>query len=949
MRYLRTASWQLIWSILLTAMVWPLGAIAHADQSRDHLLRRAFAVSDPAKAQFTPARSTDANTPAGSLSLTPTSTQASTANLLQPPGLLVFPYLGETTPTSVVISWATDRAGVSEIRYSLDQSYNNTVIATNNIYNGKVWHSATVVGLTTDTTYYYKAYTDGYDVTPWSEITFTTAAAPTTTQFTFVALGDGRPNGASLPPSQGALDLAAEMNRHDFDLVVHSGDIVYSGGTCTGEDSAWNQYIRDYFDLYREIIRDTPFYLSIGNHELIGGVCGYQSYKNVYQLPRNAPMGDREEYYSFDWGNAHFVALDTSQDFSTGSTQYNWLVDDLQTNSQPWTFVFFHYPAYSSGDHGSDSRVQTRLVPLFETYNVDVVFNGHDHDYERTCPILNDACTTPQDGGVVYYVTGGAGALLRSVSGDWFTAYAESLYHFIKIEVADCRLRLDAIDSRGTLFDSYEIDHCSTSTAPDIISNPITEGFVNEPYGYDVDATGNPPPTYTLSIAPPDMSINGITGKVSWTPAASGDFSVTVEAVNSTGMDAQVFTITVQDTYNLAVNTVGLGLVAVTPDQSTYHYGEVVTLTTDPDPGWRFAGWSGDLSGTNNPEMITMDGHKTVTATFTQEEYTLAVNLVGNGSADLAPSQSTYHYGDVVTLTADPAPGWSFAGWGGDLSGTNTPETIAMDGHKTVTATFTQEEYNLAVNLVGNGSVDLAPNQGIYYYGDVVTLTADPDPGWSFAGWSGDLSGVNNPETITMDGHKTVTATFTREEYTLALNVVGNGSVDLAPNQSTYHYGDVVTFTAIPDLGWSFASWSGDLSGSANPEELTMESSRLVTATFTNLSPVLGPIGDQVITSGLTLSFTTSASDPEGIIPSLGASNLPVGASFIDNGGGTALFSWKTGFKDIGDHSVTIIASDGVLTDTETITITVNRGIYQIFLPLVSGNVSPALATAPIQ
>ncbi len=93
------------------------------------------------------------------------------------------------------------------------------------------------------------------------------------------------------------------------------------------------------------------------------------------------------------------------------------------------------------------------------TYGVDVVFNGHDHHYERTCPILDGTCTTPQDGGVVYYVTGGGGAPLYSVSGDWFTAYGESLNHFLKVEVNDCWLRLDAIDASGNVFDSYEIHH----------------------------------------------------------------------------------------------------------------------------------------------------------------------------------------------------------------------------------------------------------------------------------------------------------------------------------------------------------------------------------------------------------------------------------------------------------------------------------------------------------
>jgi len=423
-------------------------------------------VPTPTETPTPTATSTPIQSPTPTLTEIPTPTATSTPTATpSPPSLSVYPYPGETTTTSVVISWATDNAGAGEVRYSLDQSYNNIVAAVSNIYDGKHWHSATIAGLTADTTYYYKVYTGGDDVTPWPEVTFTTAPEAAAPRFTFITLGDSRPDGASSPPSQGALDVAAEIGQHSFDLALHTGDIVNSGGICPGDDSSWNQYIRAYFDLYRENMGDIPFYPSVGNHELNGGSCGYQGYTDVYYLPGNGLSGDEEEYYSFDWGNTHFVALDTNQDYSAGSTQYNWLVNDLQASTQPWKFVFFHHPPYSSGSHGSTSEVQTHLVPIFETYGVDVVFSGHDHHYERTCPLLNDACTTPQDGGVVYYVTGGGGAPLYPVSGDWFTAYSDSLNHFLNVEVNDCRLRLDAIDTNGHIFDSYEIDHCVSPTS----------------------------------------------------------------------------------------------------------------------------------------------------------------------------------------------------------------------------------------------------------------------------------------------------------------------------------------------------------------------------------------------------------------------------------------------------------------------------------------------------
>jgi uncharacterized repeat protein (TIGR02543 family) len=337
-------------------------------------------------------------------------------------------------------------------------------------------------------------------------------------------------------------------------------------------------------------------------------------------------------------------------------------------------------------------------------------------------------------------------------------------------------------------------------------------------------------PKYHLSdivtvtaIADPGWSFTGWSGDLSGTdnPAAltiDGDKAVTA-------------TFNMEE-YTLGVNVVGKGTVARDPDQAVYHYGDVVDLTAVPDPGWSFAGWGGDLSGTDNPETITMDEDKVVTATFTQDEYTLTVNLVGEGTVSKDPDQAVYHYGDVVDLTPVPDPGWSFVGWSGDLSGTDNPETITMDEDKVVTATFTQDEYTLTVNLVGEGTVSKDPDQALYHYGDAVDLTAVPDPGWSFAGWSGDLSGTDNPETITMDEDKVVTATFTQDEYTLTVNVVGEGTVSKEPDQAVYHYGDMVDVTAVPEVGWSFAGWSGDLSGSDNPETITVDENKVVTATF---------------------------------------------------------------------------------------------------------------------
>jgi uncharacterized repeat protein (TIGR02543 family) len=290
----------------------------------------------------------------------------------------------------------------------------------------------------------------------------------------------------------------------------------------------------------------------------------------------------------------------------------------------------------------------------------------------------------------------------------------------------------------------------------------------------------------------------------------------------------------------------------------TYHYGDVVTFTARADPGWTFAGWSGALSGTDVTATKTITGNTTVTATFTQDEYTVAVHTVGSGSVITEPVKPTYHYGDVVTFTAQPAPGWTFAGWSGDLDGTAIRATRMITGDTVVTATFTQDEYTLAVNTVGSGSVITEPVKPTYRYGDVVTFTAQPALGWTFAGWSGDLDGSAITATKVITGDTAVTATFTLAEYTVTVNTVGSGSVITEPVKPTYHYGDVVTFTARADPGWTFAGWSGALSGTDSRETITITRSTTVTATFTTHRIFLPLITNQHA-QGLVLQTITGS------------------------------------------------------------------------------------------
>ncbi|RCK71587.1 MAG: Type IV fimbrial biogenesis protein PilY1 [Ignavibacteriae bacterium] len=229
------------------------------------------------------------------------------------------------------------------------------------------------------------------------------------------------------------------------------------------------------------------------------------------------------------------------------------------------------------------------------------------------------------------------------------------------------------------------------------------------------------------------------------------------------------------------------------------------------------------------------DNH-TIHATFTLLSYPLNITINGNGSVTKDPDLPSYPHGTDVTLTAIPATGWSFAGWSGDVVSTDNPIVVTMDAAKNITATFTINQYPLNVTVVGNGSIIKEPDLPLYDYGTEVTLIAVPAEGWSFEGWSGDVVSIDDTIIVTMNSAKNITATFSINKYTLDVTIVGDGDVTIVPDLSLYDHGTEVTLTAIPDLGWKFAGWSGDVVSSDNPLVIVMDNNKNITATFSKLA-----------------------------------------------------------------------------------------------------------------
>lgn len=292
--------------------------------------------------------------------------------------------------------------------------------------------------------------------------------------------------------------------------------------------------------------------------------------------------------------------------------------------------------------------------------------------------------------------------------------------------------------------------------------------------------------------------------------------------------------------YELTVETSGQGSVAKSPDQSSYAYDTEVELSADPGEGYRFVEWQGDLTGSDNPAQITMEEAHEVTAVFEKKSYALTTNTEGEGAVTeeiVQQKSKSYEHGTVVKLTANAADGYEFVEWKGDLTGTENPSQVTVDKAKEVTAVFKKKDYALTVKTSGQGSVTKNPDQSTYVYDTVVELTADPAEGYKFVEWQGDVTETDNPVQVTMDKAKEVTAVFKKKSFALTTNTSGNGSINKSPDQSTYEYGTTVDLEAVPDDGHKFVEWTGAITSTDNPVEISIEEEKQVTAVFEEQKP----------------------------------------------------------------------------------------------------------------
>lgn len=324
----------------------------------------------------------------------------------------VGPYLQSPTPGSIKIKWRSDSSCTAKVMYGTDPA-NLTLTATDTVVTTK--HTVLLTGLTAYTKYFYAIYNDnsfaeGGD-TAHSFRTFPVAGTNAHIRAWVIGdFGKGNSKQARVRDSYPGFD-SVETN-----LWLWLGDNVYDDGTEA-------EYLTKVFDSvygYQKIMKNLPFEPAPGNHDYnsispvaapVAPLSQTGPYLDLVDVYRNAEAGGtptgHELFYSFDYGNAHFVSLNSelgsifssSNDWTgvnpfnnfTSSPMTQWLHQDLTANTKPWVIVYFHQPPYTDGSHDAGAfweiymkAMRENFAEIWEQYGVDLVLCGHSHVYERS-------------------------------------------------------------------------------------------------------------------------------------------------------------------------------------------------------------------------------------------------------------------------------------------------------------------------------------------------------------------------------------------------------------------------------------------------------------------------------------------------------------------------------------------------------------------------------------
>jgi Icc-related predicted phosphoesterase len=421
------------------------------------------------------------------------------------------PYMQMANSNSIIIRWRTDIPTDSQVKYGTDKNNLNVSVNTATLVTE---HIMTLTNLMADTKYFYSVGTSLITLQGDTQNYFRTApisSALYDKPVRFWAVGDMAKN----TPQETAVINAFEKHTDTthIDGFILLGDNAYE----SGHDA---EYQTGFFNYYQKsITKHIVLWPCLGNHDYANNYTKRTDYQvpyfDIFTNPQNAEMGglasNNERYYSYNFGNVHFINLDSyGLENVSGmyygladtafSPQVQWLKYDLANNNLPWVIVSFHHPPYCMGTHNSDiegdlSALRTKLNPILEKYNVDLVLSGHCHTYQRSNFIRNhfgieatydssqhlvqnssgrydgsvNSClyiknnVSKKDSGVIYAVVGSGSAIPQLPFAQWphnamqYSNYAQNGSLYVTVEGNELNAEWLSTDTAQVVKDRFTI------------------------------------------------------------------------------------------------------------------------------------------------------------------------------------------------------------------------------------------------------------------------------------------------------------------------------------------------------------------------------------------------------------------------------------------------------------------------------------------------------------
>lgn len=480
------------------------------------------------------------------------------------------PYLQSATPTSIVVRWRTDVATDSKVSYQAlggsPQATTSAALTTE--------HEVTLTGLQPDTHYTYSVGSTA-QVLAGGDASFSFVSSPVagTDEPAYIwVIGDSGTADTNAANVRDAFKSFSGARRPNVWLML--GDNAYPKGTDA-------EYQAAVFDMYPEVLRQTPVWPTIGNHDIYAAA---PAYKPSFTLPIAGEAGGiasgTESYYSYDFGNIHFIVLDSQQSSrAIDGPMLTWLANDLAANDKHWTIAYWHHPPYTKGSHDSDTEfrhieMRQNVLPMLEAYGVDLVLGGHSHSYERSklidghygdsttwnpvTMLLDGGDGDPSGDGAYVKASGGAApyeGAIYAVAGSSGKTATGSLDHpvmhislsklgSLAINVAGNRMEATFVNSFGRVFDEFTLIKGADTFGPAVVlaaapdlntvevlfSEPVNQAQAETVANYQV-------PGVTINSASLGADQRTVTLAVATMPWAT-DYEVTVAGVTDLAANA---------------------------------------------------------------------------------------------------------------------------------------------------------------------------------------------------------------------------------------------------------------------------------------------------------------------------------------------------------------------------------------------------------------------------